>query len=137
MSVRGRVVVPAVLVLCAACGATMWPPLDATSQASVPDAVTCAKGAAQSLGYKIVRSAPDLFEGQRTDTTAKLRLDEFTRYDDLSVSATTASSGSKLRIVPGTVTVRMTRAGRFEDHNPASERVKQDAKAVAGKCSEL
>ncbi|HEX6964979.1 MAG TPA: hypothetical protein VF166_04200 [Gemmatimonadaceae bacterium] len=134
MSARGRVVLPAVMVLCTACGATMWPPLDTTSQASVPAAVSCAKDAAQSLGYKIVRSAPDLFEGQRTDTTARLKLDEFTRYDDLSVSATGASSGSKLHIVPGTVSVRVTRAGRFEDHNPASAAVQQDAKVVAQKC---
>lgn len=137
MSVRARIVVPAAMMFCTACGATMWPPLDAASHASVPAAVSCAKDAAQALGYKITRSAPDLFEGQKTDTTARLRLDEYTRYDDLSVSAApaTSSSGSKLHIVPGTVTVRMTRAGRFEDHNPASARVQQDAKTVAEKCS--
>jgi len=136
MSVRGRVVLPIVAVVLTAACSTLWPPIDTTSPASVADAVSCAKDAAQSLGYKIVRSAPDEFEGQKTDTTTRMRLDEYVRYDVLSVSAKGASSsGSKVHLVPGTVTVRVSRAGRYEEHNPASPRVQKDAKTVVEKCS--
>ncbi|HEX5438094.1 MAG TPA: hypothetical protein VFW98_13090 [Gemmatimonadaceae bacterium] len=116
--------------------ATLWPPVDARSPQAVPAVISCARTAVQALGYKIVRSGPDELEGQKTDTTARLAPEDYQRYDDLTVRATPgdAAGGSALHLVPGTVTVRISRAGRFEKDEPASPGVQRDARAVVQRC---
>jgi hypothetical protein len=129
----------AALALLGACSAgTLWTKLDASPASSPADAIACARGRVDTLGYQLTSldTEENRLTARKYDTTIPRADPRYRRnVDRLEVEAAPSADGrTSLKVIGRSAAEYETTRGPTEEEERASAGVRKAAQAIVDAC---
>ena len=131
-----RSLIPALALVVAACGQSIWKSASVTTPKAVPEAFTCVDSTAKALGYIPFQSKPT--EGfLRTRKNLKPgpgEIFDHLPYDQIEVQVTEGGTGATITVVAQSWMEQISRDSRTQVEKPSRPQVISDGQAILTAC---